>query len=233
MGVAGFHSFLGWVADQRRWFTVPKFAWPEPDEHHPTILSQEVQWKIISAIPWRKAGIFMCMAQAMVRPSEARALRVRDWDGDDLHVSRAAKDRRTRGVVRGLKARNVKTVPVHEFPIRDWLEEFVTPGRRLRDPDGPLFVNPDGQLDGWWSETALRRTWAAACKRSGVPHVSLYEGTKHSTATHLKALGADDRLLAQLMGHRDPRSVEKYAKLQGSTVRSALARLSDRKGKGE
>ncbi len=94
-------------------------------------------------------------------------------------------------------------------------------------------MNPDGQLDGWWSETALRRTWATACKRAGVPHVSLYEGTKHSTATHLKALGADDRLLAQLMGHRDPRSVEKYAKLQGSTVRSALARLSDRRGKGE
>ena len=49
----------------------------------------------------------------------------------------------------------------------------------------------------------MRRTWAAACKQAGVTGVSLYEGTKHSTATYLKALGADDRLLAQLMGHLD------------------------------
>ncbi len=57
-------------------------------------------------------------------------------------------------------------------------------------------MNPDGQIDGWWSEAALRRTWAAACRRVGVAGVSLYEGTKHSTAARLKALAADDRLLA-------------------------------------
>ena len=74
----------------------------------------------------------------------------------------------------------------------------------------------------------MRRTWAAACKQAGVTGVSLYEGTKHSTATHLKALGADDRLLAQLMGHRDTRSVEKYAKLDSSAIRAGLDRLSKR-----
>ena len=58
--------------------------------------------------------------------------------------------------------------------------------------------------------------------------MSLYEGTKHSTATHLKALGADDRLLAQLMGHRDPRSVEKYAKVGSSAIRAGLERLRKR-----
>ncbi len=51
---------------------------------------------------------------------------------------------------------------------------------------------------------------------------------KPSTATHLKALGADDRLLAQLMGHRDARSVEKYAKLDGSAIRAGLERLRKR-----
>ena len=43
----------------------------------------------------------------------------------------------------------------------------------------------------------MRRTWAAACKQAGVSGVSLYEGTKHSTATHRKALGADDRVLGE------------------------------------
>lgn len=93
------------------------------------------------------------------------------------------------------------------------------------------FVNPDGRGQGWWSETALRRTWATACRKIGVTGVSLYEGTKHSTATHLKALGADDPLLAALMGHRDPRSVEKYAKLNSSAIRAGLERLRKR-GRG-
>ena len=34
-------------------------------------------------------------------------------------------------------------------------------------------------------------TWRTACEKVGVSGVSLYEGLKHSTATHLKALGAD------------------------------------------
>ncbi|MBW2390119.1 MAG: hypothetical protein JRG89_17060 [Deltaproteobacteria bacterium] len=49
-----------------------------------------------------------------------------------------------------------------------------------------------------------------------------------SSATKAKALGADDRLLAQLMGHRDTRSVEKYAKLDSSAIRAGLDRLSKR-----
>ncbi len=43
----------------------------------------------------------------------------------------------------------------------------------------------------------MRRTWAAACKKVGVTGVSLYEGTKHSSATYLKSLGADHRLAAK------------------------------------
>ena len=52
-----------------------------------------------------------------------------------------------------------------------------------------------------------------------------YAGTKHSSATALKSAGADDRVLATLMGHSDVRSVEKYAHVQASTIRSALAIL--------
>lgn len=226
--MAGLHSFLTWVArDVRGDFDVPAFPWPEVDEHAPKILAPPVQAQVLAAIPKPKAGIFYCMAQCLVRPGEARALRVRDWLGDDIRVARAAKDRLARGEVRGLKSRNVKTVFAGEWPLGDWLLEHVSAERRLADPDGPLFANPDGHEGGWWSETAMRRTWAKACREVGVPGVSLYEGLKHSSATHLKAMGADDRLLAAMMGHRDPRSVEKYAKLQGSAIREALRRLRD------
>jgi site-specific recombinase XerD len=53
----------------------------------------------------------------------------------------------------------------------------------------------------------------------------VYEGCKHSSATYLKELGVDDRLLATIMGHSDPSSAEKYAKIQGTAIKSALAKL--------
>jgi integrase len=222
--MAGFRSFLAWVARKRRSFAVPHFPWPTAPDHLPTVLTREVQAKVLDAIPESKRGIFIALADLLIRPGEARVLRVRDWTGDELRVERAAKDRRLGGIVRGpKKATGVKTLPV-SGRLRDWLDAHVSAERRLGEPDGPLFVNPDGD-SGWWSETSLRRTWGSACTRAGVPGVGLYEGTKHSSATHLKGLGADDRLLASIMGHRDPRSVEKYAKVQGKAIRSALALL--------
>jgi integrase len=89
-------------------------------------------------------------------------------------------------------------------------------------------------LSTWWSETAIRRTWAAACKKAGVTGVSLCEGTKHSISTRLKALGVDDRFLAQLMDDRDMRSVEeKYAKLDRHAIRAGLDRLHSKKDPDE
>ena len=44
-----------------------------------------------------------------------------------------------------------------------------------------------------------------------------------------RRLGADDRVLAALAGHRDPRSIEKYAKLEPATIASALKRLREAK----
>ena len=111
--------------------------------------------------------------------------------------------------------------------LREWLDEHVPAQRRLEDPDGPLFWNPDARVGGLWSETALRRVWYLACDRAGVARVGVYEGTKHSTATHLKSVGVDDRILASIMGHSDSRSVQRYAKVQGATIRRTLTRLDD------
>lgn len=230
--LAAFHSFLSWVCDQRPTYSIPKFPWPETDEHQPMILSPELQAKVLAAIPEDERGIFLFMAETLVRPSEARVLRVRDWitDSNQVRVARAAKDQKTGSgsVVRGLKSRNAKVVPILSFDMYCWLQVRVPAERRLGDPDGPLFVNPDGRNGLWWSHWALDYAWKQACARVGVQGVKMYEGLKHSTATALKALGADDRLLAQLAGHRDPRSVEKYAKLQGQTIRNTILRLREK-----
>ena len=224
--LAGFSSFLGWIAtDARPGYAPPPFPWPALDERQPVIITAELQGAILAAIPETKRGLFLAMAHCMVRPSEARALRVRDWDhtANELRVSRAAKDWRAEGAVRGLKARNAKVVPIVSFEFWNWLARNVPAARRLQEPDAPLFPNPDSPSGRWAPET-MRRVWRKACARVGVS-VSLYEGTKHSTATRLKALGADDRILQAVMGHRDRRSVEFYSKLSGSVLRDALLEL--------
>src|SRR5690606_36062443 len=119
---------LRWVKEQRPGYVVPSFSWPELDERQPRILTPELQWKVIFKIPWPEAGAFFCMALTLARPGEVRVLRVRDWDPatKEIRVSRAAKDPRVGGVVRGLKSRSAQTVPANEFPLHDWLDEHVT-----------------------------------------------------------------------------------------------------------
>ena len=43
----------------------------------------------------------------------------------------------------------------------------------------------------------------------------------------------DDRALALFMGHRDQKSVEKYAKLDSSVVRVEISRANKRKHESE
>jgi len=68
------------------------------------------------------------------------------------------------------------------------------------------------------------RVWGFACKRVGV-QCSLYEGTKHSLGTALKAAGVEDRVIQQLFGHTDIRSLQAYARIEDATLRKAMARL--------
>ena len=223
--MAGFHAFCRWVERKRRSFQTPRFEWPEAEEHVPATLSLDLQLMVLDAIPESQRGIFLALATCGIRPSEARVLRVRHWRGEKLQIREGAKDRLVDGEVRGPKKERAKR-DVDVLPILCiWLEEHVPPDRRLRDPDAWLFQNPLAwNASCQWSETALRRAWAGACKRVGV-RVGLYEGTKHTLGTLLKEQGVEDRVLARIFGHADVRSVQPYARIGDATLRNALAQL--------
>ena len=55
--------------------------------------------------------------------------------------------------------------------------------------------------------------------------ISLYEGTKHTFATNAKRRGVEDRLLQRFLGHRDRRSVERYARLADEALIAVLRPL--------
>jgi hypothetical protein len=70
------------------------------------------------------------------------------------------------------------------------------------------------------SATYMRRTWRATAVKAGAS-VSLYEGTKHTPSTAIKAAGVDDRGIADLFGHIKARSARLYAQVQTDGVRNA------------
>jgi len=82
-------------------------------------------------------------------------------------------------------------------------------------------VNPN--TGGPWAETPLKRAWYKACAKVGV-RVSLYSGTKHSTATELRRQGVPLDVIQKLCGHRDARSTEVYAKLADQALVEAIRR---------
>jgi integrase len=93
--------------------------------------------------------------------------------------------------------------------------------RERRVAGGRLFVNPN--TGGAWAETSLKRAWYKACEQVGV-RVSLYTGTKHSTATELRRQGVPLDVIQKFCGHRDPRSTEVYAKLADQALVEAIRR---------
>jgi integrase len=219
--IAAFRSFAGWLKRRGEIREVPEFPWPKVPEYEPRVLTLAAQDALLDAIPEAKRGIFLALARMGLRPGEAMALEVADYNDGWLHVSKAVKGRRLSDPVRAPKNNRGKRLPI-DPELEAWIEKWVPRERRL--VRALLFENPEGQGESKrWAPSALRRTWVRACKKVGIhPPISLYEGTKHTFATAAKERGIEDRLLQRYLGHRDRRSVERYARLADTALIAVL-----------
>jgi integrase len=168
-----------------------------------------------------------------MRPREIRACELGDYDieTNTLLVNKAFKGQGIHDVVRSTKEGTSTRREVWDDATRDWILwrlKQTTDEQRLRGEATALFWNPraNDPRKGW-SETRLRYQWRDACETVGV-RISLYEGTKHSTATALAEGGIQPLVLKALGGWKDSKSVEKYAK-----PRATRAIVLDAKRKGE
>jgi integrase len=143
-----------------------------------------------------------------LRPGEVRALAAADvlLDRDPplMIVSKAAKGCGPDAPIRGTKTGRVRRLPI-AAPVAAWLREHPAHG-------DALFVNP--RTGKRWSHWALRERWVGAAERAGLPGVGLYEGTKHSFATDALDRTGNERAVQEYLGHADPRSTRRYAKLR-------------------
>ena len=224
-------NYLGYMSAFFRWLErrgeirkAPKAPSIRVDEHEPKILSIRDQDRVLAAIPEIDRGIFLALSHLGLRPGEARALTVADYHDEWITVDKAIKGKSVSAEVRGTKTGKPKRLPVSE-ELRDWIEKHVDASGRLRA--APLFPNPrTGRI---WPHKALQRVWNAALDEAGLPHVSLYEGTKHTMATDAIRRGVPERHLQRFLGHASIQSTRRYARLADNALIEVLRVPSDEK----
>ena len=214
-----FRTFMTWCHRRDYILRIPPMPVVPVDEHVPKIINFKTQQAILDTIDEEHRGIFLAMARMGLRPGEARALQVQDYEnptGEDgwLIVRRAFKGPNTWDPVRGTKTRRARRLPVPE-DLQIWIAWYV----KDAPADAFLFRNTNGKP---YPHRVLYRTWRAACKVVGV-EVTLYQGCKHSFATHVINRGnVSLEVVQKFLGHADIASTKKYAKLQDESLRAVL-----------
>ena len=193
---------------------MPAFPRIELAEHLPTVLPEGVVAQLILRIPERDRGPYLVASLMGLRPGEIRALDVADVLKDGpywrLKVSKAVQGSLSSSPIGPTKNRRVRLLPIHPT-AREWLEAHTDwSGRLTRQP---LFTNRMGRRlshDQFW------KGWKKV--RQGVTSASLYEGTKHSFASAALESGIQMERIQKFLGHSDPRSTERYAKLSDHSL---------------
>jgi len=223
-------NFLGYMRSFLRWLELrgeirkaPRVPSVRVEEHEPRILSIADQDRILAHISEAERGIFLALAHLGLRPGEARALQVADYRDGWLHVDKAAKSKSVSAEIRGTKTGKPKRLPVSE-ELADWIARHVDPTGRFSA--APLFPNP--RTGRMWPHKALGRVWSRALEDAELPHISLYEGTKHTMATDAIRRGVPERALQRFLGHASVQSTRRYARLADNALIEVLRPASRR-----
>lgn len=72
--------------------------------------------------------------------------------------------------------------------------------------------------------STLERAWQKARTACGLDHVHLHD-LRHSTASEMINAGVDLYTVGQVLGHKDPRSTQRYAHLTHATLAEAVSKI--------
>jgi integrase len=220
-----FKVFLRWCCSDLEIISrVPVFPTVQLSPRPFRWLAQEDQLKIFDHIPEQDRPIIHFLALHGCRPAEARALRIRDLNlaAGTVTISSTFSGREFREKRKG-RGSKPYTLPIHPEMI-----EFVAGRAKSALPGAWIFINP--RNGGPYSENKLRRVWGAARVASGLDSsLRLYDATRHSFASQLRAAGVGIEAIRDHLGHSDIRTTLKYAHGTLANMRANLEKLSMRK----
>ena len=210
--VSSLRTCLRWTAKRSGGtFACPEFPVVRRGEFEPQMLEPAEQDEVLAEIDLEQRGAYLAMADLMIRPNEARACNVENYDFGtrELKVEHAMKGPRKDARRGPTKGRDRRLLVVGDR-VAEWLESHVPLKARI-NPTRPLFEYAGDR----WADSTLRHGWDDAVARSDAPRAAMYCGTKHSTATWLRKQGLSLDELRLALGHSDgqrERVTERYAR---------------------
>jgi integrase len=185
---------------------LPKFPKIEQTEPDRKIIDLDRQDEAINSIPDQMDRIYILFtAREMVRPSETRALW---WDDIDFKhgVVTIRRHFSLSQLREATKARQIKHLPL-DADVRESLL------RLPRFLGCPFVFQKKGKP---YSESWARKVWKIHC-----PEVSLYQGTRHSSATEAAdRVGVD--ATQEFLHHTSRKTVRRYVGENAERLRPVL-----------
>ncbi len=181
----------------------PAFPKISVEQKLPEWIDRDIQDKILTEINDIDRLIFYFLTCQGLRPSEARALRVKDinFEHNYIKVSRTFSDNQLREITKNKKETiryiNPEIVPLLQQSCKD------------KTHGAFVFTNRCGRP---YSKN-INKIWNRACKKAGV-EISLYSATRHSLASQASVRGVDIHSIKDVLGHTDIRTTMKYAHLK-------------------
>ena len=166
-----------------------------------TWATEDIQDSIFEEL--QEDELFFILFQAChgTRTGETRALQFRDIDllNNTVIIRRSFAGNVLRQTT---KSKRVRTIPLDP----SWKELLL---------QRPTPLNPEmfvfSKRGKPYSESWMRKQWNRACAVVGVPHITLYQGTRHSLASQAASRGVSIYLISKMLGHSNVKMTEKYA----------------------
>jgi integrase len=116
--------------------------------------------------------------------------------------------------VRKTKGKKDRVVPIHP-DVRNRIEGYV---RSLKSDIGPLFPK-------WRNPDTYSRLFKKYARLAGLREGVKLKGTRHSCGTYGLRNGVDIKIMKELLGHQDIKTTEIYAKVNVTSIRTAMNKL--------
>jgi integrase len=211
-------NFFATLLELERIVKMPGFPSITIERKVPKWTDRASQVDILAAIPEEDRDIFNFLSFQGLRPGEARALKIKDFDLEDesFTTARTFSDRkivdRTKSKVVRPRAINPVLMPM----LWRLCEE--------RHPEAFIFINQRTKKP--YSEDATFDIWDKARKSKGLD-LTLYQATRHSFASNLLKDGVDISVISKLLGHTDIRTTMIYAHADLATQKVAFRKQTE------
>lgn len=201
--------FVNLLKREQFYIEIPR---PKQKKALPTVLSQRDIQRLFLSTTNTKHLLILKLAYGLgLRVSEVVNIKITDIDSDKMLVH-----------IRNAKGKKDRYVPLPTTILNELRQYYL----QFR-PKGYLFEGQDG---GSYSIRSAQHVFKTAMKKAKINKVIGIHGLRHSYATHLLEYGTDMSFIQKLLGHRNIKTTEIYAKVTNvflSNVKSPLDYLDD------